>query len=158
MRKRSALLLFALLSSVGACGSEGGTGPGQTYESIAGSYTGTMVGLSQGVALNATFALTISQSGGTTSGTYGLSGTLNDGIFLVNVAGTGTLSGTVAAGTNPSVNMTVRTPGCPNYQAPFSGAYDSANRRLTISGPVEVFADNSCTVVLSYQSTIILNR
>jgi hypothetical protein len=117
-----------------------------------------MVGLSQGVALNSIFSLTISQSGGTTAGTWGLSGTLNDGVSTVNVAGTGSLSGSVAAGNNPSVNLTVRTPACPNYQAQFSGAYDSANRRLTIAGPIEFFAANSCNVVLRYSATIILTR
>lgn len=152
------VVVLAVLWCVGACGSDGGTAPNAQYESIAGTYSGAMVGLSQGIALNSTFSLTISQSGGATSGTWGLSGVLDDGISSLNVAGTGTLSGNVATGNNPSVNITVRAPSCPNYQAQFSGAYDSANRRLTIAGPVEFFAANSCTVVLSYAATIILTR
>lgn len=156
-RSRHALLL-TLLSGIVACGGDGGTGPGPTYESIAGTYSGTMVGLAQGVAMNSTFSLTISQTGGSTSGTWALSGVLNDGVDALNVTGTGTLTGTVSTGNNPSVNITVRTPACPDYQAAFSGAYDSANRRLTIVGPVEFFAANSCTVVLSYAATIILTR
>ena len=144
-----------VLVTVAACGES--TGP-SNYNSIAGSYSGAMIGLSQGIALNAIFSTTIAQTAGNTSGTWSLSGTLNDGVSTLNVVGTGTLSGTVAAGNNPSVNLTIKTPLCPNYQAQFSGAYDSVNHRLTITGPVEFFAANSCNVALSYQGTIILNR
>ncbi len=117
-----------------------------------------LVGLSQGVALDAIFSLTIVQTGGNVTGSWALQGTLFDGVQSASVQGTGNLSGTVAAGTNPSVNLTIRTGSCPNYQANFSGAFDSANQRLTISGPVEFFAPNSCNVALTYQGTIILNR
>lgn len=146
-----------MLGSAAACGGDG-AGPSPTFESIAGSYAGTMAGVSQGVALNGTFSLTITQNGGSATGTWALQGVLTDGIDLVAVQGTGTLSGTVASGTNPSVNITVRSGFCPNYQSNFSGAYDSANRRLTVTGAVEFFANNSCTVVLSYPMTMILNR
>ena len=153
----SSLLLVTCTTAASACAGDSGTGP-RSYQSIAGSYAGTMVGLSEGVALNSTFGLTISQADGSLTGSWGLSGTLSDGVNSANVAGTGSLTGSVAAGNNPSVNITIRTPACPNYQAQFSGAYDVSNRRLTIAGPVEFFADNSCTVVLSYPTTIILNR
>lgn len=159
MRTRFSLLLTILSLGVAACGGDSSTGPSApTHESIAGAYAGAMVGLSQGIALNATFSLTIAQTAGTTSGSWGLSGTLSDGFSSVNVVGTGTLTGTVAVGNNPSVNITIRTPACPNYRAEFSGAYDSANRRLTITGPVEFLANNTCNVVLTYPTTIILNR
>jgi hypothetical protein len=117
-----------------------------------------MVGISQGIALNATFRFTISQNQGELTGTFGLSGTLNNGVSSLDVASTGPLTGSIAAGNNPSVNITVRNPACPSYRATFSGAYDVSNRRLTIVGPVEFLADNSCSVALSYPSTIILTR
>jgi hypothetical protein len=69
----------------------------------------------------------------------------------------GTLTGTIATGNNPSVNITVRTGVCPNYSAQFSGAYDTPNRRLTITGPVDILSD-ACAILLRYQVTIILNR
>lgn len=156
MRVPISRIALSLVVAV-ACGGDS-TGPSSSYSSIAGSYSGAMIGLSQGVAMNAIFSTTIAQTSGTTSGSWGLSGTLNDGVSTLSVSGTGTLTGTVATGNNPSVNITIRTPGCPNYQSQFSGAYDSTNRRLTITGPVEFFANNSCNVVLSYQTTIILNR
>ena len=158
MNSKFILVILGVAAGVGACGGDGGTGPESRYESIAATYNGVLVGVSQGIALNSTFSLTIAQTQGNLGGSWGLSGVLNDGVSTLNVAGSGTLAGTIAAGNNPSVNLTVRVPGCPNYQAQFSGAYDVSNRRLTMAGPVEFFAANSCTVVLSYPSTIILTR
>lgn len=158
MRTRLAILLSAVVLGATAC-SDAGTGPSEpTYASIAGSYGGAMSGLSQGIAMNANFSISIQQTGGTTSGTYALAGVLTDGVDYVDVQGTGTITGSVATGTNPSVNMTIRVGACPAYTAQFSGAYDSVNQRLTVTGPVDFFGANSCTVVLSYPTTIILNR
>jgi hypothetical protein len=105
----------------------------------------------------ADLALTITQSSGSLSGSYAINGQLADGIDVVGISGTGNLSGNIASGNNPSVNITVVPAGCPGRTARFSGAYDSANQRLTISGPIEMF-DNACQVVLSYPSTIILTK
>lgn len=155
--RKSLLLPMATLLLVSACGGDS-TGPkAPTYENIAGTYSGAMIGLTQGVALNAIFSLTIVQNAGVTSGSYGLSGTLNDGFTSVQIAGTGTLDGTVGSGANPSVNITVKSGSCPNYRADFSGAYDSANHRITLTGPVDIL-NNNCTVFLRYSGTIILNR
>ena len=158
MRKWISFGAIVLLGATG-CGSDSGTGPSaSSYEAIGGSYAGAMVGLSQGVALSGTFTITIVQSEGTASGSWGMSVTLNDGTTQLPVNATGTLTGTIASGTNPSVNITVRQPACPNYHATFSGTYDSANRRLTLYGPVEFFGLNSCTVSLSYGMTVTLTR
>lgn len=156
---RARITVLAIIASLlSSCGGDSGTGPTPSYNSIAGSYSGAMIGNSQGVALAATFSLTIAQNQGSTSGTWALTGTLNDGVSSLPVSGTGTMTGTVAAGNNPSVNLVIKTSLCPAYQAQFSKAFDTANQRLTISGPVEFFANNSCNVVLSYNTTIILNR
>lgn len=158
MRINRGFLGTALFLFLAACGGDSPTSPAQNIESIAGNYTGQMTGISQGVALDAVFALSISQTSGSVTGNYTLTGTLDDGTYQVNVVGAGPLSGTIGSGTNPSVNLTVKVPGCPNYQANFSGSYDSTNRRLTITGPVDFFQNNSCTVALSYPTTIILTR
>jgi hypothetical protein len=140
-----------------ACGSDG-TGPGDvTYENVGGSYAGVMSGTSQGVALVADFSLTLNQNDEDLSGSYALSGTLSDGVQTLDVAGTGVLDGTVGAGSNPSVNVAVTPALCPTRTAQFSGTYDSANRRITLVGPVQFF-DGACSVVLTYQMTIILTR
>lgn len=155
--ERASGIISAVLLGCAACGG-GGTDPSPTFDSIAGSYSGAMAGTSQGVALSSTFGLTITQTGGTTGGSWALQGTLSDGVESVDVLGTGSMTGTIASGNNPSVNLAIRTAACPNYQANFSGAYDSANHRLTITGPVVFFAANTCDVALTYQATIILNR
>jgi len=156
MRTRLLLALPVTAFVAVAC-SKDATGPSPTYANIAGTYNGALAGTAQGVALQALFSITLTQSAGNLSGSYGLSGTLNDGVNLVTIQGAGTVTGTIAAGNNPSVNVTIRTALCPNYQAHFSGAYDSVNQKLTISGPVDIL-NNSCAIVLTYQSTIILSR
>lgn len=152
-------LLPVLLLGISACSSDGIAGPKNLphYESIAGSYSGAMVGLTQGIGFSSIFSMSVSQTEGATTGSWGISGELNDGVYTVQIIGTGTLTGSVGTGNNPSVNLTIKTGGCPNYNAQFSGAYDSANRRITITGPVDILNDD-CSVFLRYPMTIILNR
>lgn len=149
---------LALALMVGACGGDGGTGPSVMYENVAGTYGGTMQGVTQGVALNADFVLTISQSQGSLSGTYGLDGFLTDGVSTVAISGSGTISGSIASGNNPSVNFTTKTSGCPGRTEHFSGTYDSANRRITAQGPVYVLDFSDCSILLTYQMNVVLQR
>ncbi len=160
MNRSIRVLVPLLIGILSACSGDGATGPDNspTYERIDGTYSGSMVGLNQGIGMTSDFSITINQNGGTTSGSWGLSGVLSDGFNSLQITGTGTLTGTVSTGANPSVNLTIRSGVCPNYSANFSGAYDSANRRITISGPVDIFAANSCSVALSYNTTLLLTR
>jgi len=162
--RRSALLsmLFVLpILSLGCGGDDSPTAPAQppapTFENIAGTYIGTMAGITQGIILDGTFSITIVQSGGTLSGSTATVGTLTDATGSVPISGTGSIAGTIGSGTNPSVNITVTTGVCPNYKADFSGTYDSANTRITLIGPIDIL-NNSCVVVLTYPSTIVLDR
>ena len=157
MSYRSVLPLVAVLLGSAACGGDSSGPSDSSYNSIAGSYAGGLAGTSQGVDLSADLSLTVTQSSGSLSGSYSISGTLTDGVDTEAFQGTGALTGSIEAGDNPSVNITVVPGACPNQTAQFSGAYDSANQRLTISGPVEFF-NGSCAVVLTYAGTIILNR
>ena len=142
-----------------ACGGGSPTGSdGPTYAAIADTYVGTIGGVSQGYLADLDFTLTIAQSGGSLSGTYALDGTLFDGVDTYAVAGTGTITGSIQSGNNPSVNLTIRTSGCPNYTAQFSGTYDTANQRLTIIGPMEFFNEGTCTVGLSIPTTLVMTR
>lgn len=155
--KLSLATVVLSIAFLGACG-DSSTGPETpSYNDISGTYAGELAGTSQGVALDGTFSLTITQNDGSLEGSWSLSGTLTDGSQTTNVQGSGALNGSIESGDNPSVNLTVETGQCPSYSADFSGAYDTANSRLTISGPVE-FLSNDCQVVLSYPSTIILTR
>jgi hypothetical protein len=147
--------LPALAIAVGACGGDSGTGP--SYENIAGSDAGVVSGVSQGVALQTQVGFTIAQTRGTLSGTWSTSGAVTDGFTTVAVSGTGTISGTIGAGNNPSVNITIFVPGCSVYRANFSGAYDVANRKITMTGPIDLLNDD-CTVFRSYPTTLIITR
>ncbi|MEX2376144.1 MAG: hypothetical protein WD942_11270 [Dehalococcoidia bacterium] len=148
-------LALMLLFALSACGGDDAVAP-VTYESLAGTYVGDMAGETQGVTLVGDFSITINQNDGQLTGSWSLVGTLSDGSSTVDIQGTGPLSGTVASGANPSVNITF-TNNCPGYEARFSGAYDGANRLLTISGPVDVLNDD-CSLFLRYPSTILLAR
>jgi hypothetical protein len=136
-----------------ACGDA--TGP--SFNDISGSYSGPLAGVSQGIGISANLTLTLTQNRGNVSGSWAMQGIVYDAFDTVSIQGTGTLAGSVAAGNNPSVNITIRTASCPNYSAQFSGAYDSANRRITMTGPIHILSA-TCGILLTYQFTIILNR
>ncbi len=87
----------------------------------------------------------------------GVSGTLNDGVTILSIVGSGTSTGTIASGQNPSINITFTSGVCPNHQSAFSGTLDSANDLITLSGPVDIL-DRNCVVFLTYASIILLSR
>ena len=155
MRALRTTTLAALTSLLWACGGDSATGP--NYESIAGSYSGPVVGLSQGVGLDATISFTLAQSAGSLSGTWAMSGSATDGFTTVGISGTGTLSGTIASGGNPSVNISVFVPGCSAYRSDFSGVYDVANRKITVTGAIDLL-NNDCSIFRRYQGTLIITR
>ena len=146
----ASILLFLL-----ACGGDS-ISPAPGFANLAGTFTGEVTGRRQGVLLLANFSITIIQNDGDLSGSYAITGTLRDGILEGLLQETGSFSGTVDSGQDPSVNITL-TNRCPNYSARFSGALDSANDLLTLSGPVDTFF-NDCSIFLTYQSVILLNR
>ena len=99
MRRSIHATVAFLLASIVACGDS--TGPETSFESIAGTYDGVLGGFSQGVALDATFSLTINQASGTATGSWALQGTLDDGFDFFDVQGSGSLSGSVSSGEEP---------------------------------------------------------
>lgn len=155
---RKTLFSLVLVGTLWGCGSDA-TGPGQqpTYESIFGTYAGVMAGQTQGVVLEGMFSLSVGQTGGDLSGSWSTSGTLSDGVSQVAIQGTGNLTGTIAAGHNPSVDITATSPSCPSVKADYSGSYDSNNSKITLSGPFHV-TDQDCNIVLTYNMTLVLSR
>lgn len=152
-RATTALLLALLLQ---ACG-DSATEPGESHEVISGSYSGAMAGVSQGILMESVFSLTINQNRGDLTGTWATTGILTDGIDTVPIQGTGAITGSIAPGSNPSVNFTLTSAFCPNQPASFSGTYDSANRRLNLAGPVHIYSD-TCQVLLTYPMNVVLTR
>ena len=166
----SKLVAVGLALVLAACGSDStgpnGNGSTPTFESIAGTYTGFVAGTDQGITIDGILSVTITQSSGNLSGAWTITGTETPcgGDICAPTQGTGSLTGTINSGQNPSVNITfasgITEPLgglCPDHQAVFSGAYDGTNHQLTLSGPIDIL-DASCNVVRSYQNTIILSR
>lgn len=150
-------LAVAAVLLTAACGGDA-TGPsGDSYEQVAGSYAGPLNSIENGVLLQGTLSITLTQSGGTIGGSWAMTGTLYDGVTLVEIQGTGTIVGTIAAGGNPSVSFQTRNPGCPNISSNFSGVYDVANQRIPVTGTAQFFTLPGCQVFHSHplQLTIV---
>lgn len=152
-----------------ACGGDGDdvTGPLMTwekeyeyereYENIAGDYVGVLADTAVGIALDAEFTLSISQYRNSMSGSYYLWGTLSDGVDIVSVWGEGEFYGSVDSGNNPSMEVSFYALGgrCANVRIDLLGAYDSANRVITLSGGMPITGE-ACQVVFSYPGSMIL--
>jgi hypothetical protein len=153
-------LLFPLITVVAlACGGDGGTGPSQTFENIAGTYVGAVTATTQGVHMDGNFSITITQSQGDLGGTHSLAGTLSNNSGSTPFQGSGSLQGTIAPGSNPSVNITASNATCPNVPGTLSGTYDSANRALTFPSTSIPFFDQNCQVALTFTNIgLVLHR
>jgi len=134
-----------------ACGCSDTTGP--TYADVSGVYMGTISGTSQGYDLDATLRLTIHQNGREISGFDYVVGTVGG----VATSATGTFNGTVASGNNPSVWVVSTNQECPTVHFLFSGSYDSANRRLTMTGELYPVSQD-CLRPVTYSLTLVLSK
>jgi len=151
------LAVAAVLGSV-ACGGDA-TGPGNgNYQQVAGSYAGPLNSVEGGVLLEGTLSFTLTQDDGTIGGSWAMSGTLFDGVTLVEIQGTGPIVGTIAAGGNPSVTFQTRNPGCPNITSTFSGVYDVANQRIPVTGTAQFFNSQTCQVFHSHPLQLTITR
>jgi hypothetical protein len=131
--------------------------PTPTYENLAGNFTGTVSGLSQGVTLSGTYLLTLQQSGGTLTGSNTINGTLSDGTSQAPLVGSPTVTGTVALGSNPAVTFTTRLASCPALSSDWTGSYNSATGVLTATGSVRII-DGNCVLLLNFPQTVVLRR
>ncbi len=130
------------------------------FENVAGTWTGKVGGVTQGVTLDGTITLTLQQSSGVLTGGYSVQGTLSNPIQTSPLQGSVTLTGTVASGANPFVNITTRSVPCPNLPGEnWSGSFSNQTGVLTITGTGHVInAPPACTIALSYPQTIALTR
>ena len=157
---RTKQVLCPLITVVAlACGGDGGTGPSQTFENIAGTYVGAVTATTQGIQMDGNFSITITQSRGDLGGTHSLAGTLSNSSGSTPFQGSGSLQGTIAPGSNPSVNITANNATCPNVSSTVSGTYDSANRALTFPSMSIPFFDQNCQVQLTFTNlSVVLHR
>ena len=159
--QRITALLLGLGVILTGCGGDSPT-DAITYENIAGTYTGTLSEVTQGVTLTA-FSLTIIQSDAALTGSHTIVGTLEDSFLReVPIQSPGNVFGTIAPGQNPSVMISLRVePPCTSADS-FSGAYDIANGRITMTGNLQVRgpvgAVDECHFLGNYMVTLVLNR
>jgi hypothetical protein len=151
-------LSAAFLSGLACGGQPNPLGP-NGIQDISGAYTGTIASVTQGVALDASISLTVTQlEQRSLTGDYALSGTLKNGTHVTSFERNGPLRGSLQQGDYPLVTITLMDFNCPHYSALYTGPYSSANRRLALSGRVEIFSAGTCTVEASYPLTLTLNR
>lgn len=170
MISRTVRLVVVLMAAFfTACGDDG-TGPGSDdgtdpasndsappgigWETLLGPYAGAFTSVSQGVAFAADLDVTFSQSSGRISGAFAINGVLTAGMDMLPIRGTGSFTGTIDRGLDPSVNITFVN-ACPGYSAHYSGALESETRLLTISGPAHILVN--CVVVLTFDTTILMD-
>jgi hypothetical protein len=69
-----------------------------------------------------------------------------------------TLTGTVASGPNPSVNVTVRSTVCPNRTSDWSGHYSNSTGMLTLVGTIHLIVVPGCGDLDRFPATVIFRR
>lgn len=143
-------LLIALVAL--GCSSSGTTTP-LAYDNVAGNYT-VPISSTSGTPLSASLSFTVVQNGGALSGTEAVSGFLNGNL---PISGSGTFTGTIGSGVNPSVNITVTGSACQSVHETFSGSNDSANQRMTVVGPFYIL-NVDCSIALTYTLTLVLTH
>lgn len=150
---------FCCAAVVTGCGGSSVVGPSAvTQENLAGVWTGRVGGVAQGVTLDGTITLTLEQAIGNLTGGYSVVATLTNAVQQSNLLGSVILTGTVASGANPLVNVTTRSVPCPALPPEnWSGSFGSREGVLTITGTAHVIS-SACAIVLSYPQTIRLTR
>lgn len=161
----AAVALFCCASVLAGCGGGSPTSPTPnppsqpTFQNIAGTWTGTVGGVTQGVTLAGTITVTLQQNVGVLSGGYSMEGTLTNPVSQAQLVGQVTLTGTVASGPNPAVNFSVTSVPCPSLPSQaWSGSYSSSTGVITITGTAHIITVPTCTIILSYPQTILLTR
>jgi hypothetical protein len=145
------MLFVGLMTACG--GSESSTEPPSSYADVSGQYSGKITASTLGLLFDATFSITIAQKGGALSGFDAIVGTLNE----TPTSRTGTFTGSIAAGNNPSVYVVSTIAGCPALRPEYSGSFDVANRRLTMTGPLYV-TNPDCSIAVTYALTLDLTK
>lgn len=147
--------ILLILTLLPACTSDANTKP--TFANVAGSFSGPFSGTSQGASVSGSITFTITQTDGLLMGAYGATGAWDFGHGGVGLTGTGTLTGTVTSGDNPSVTLDVHDAGCPNLVRSYTGMYDTAIHRLTLTGQFFHIAP-PCSVDNTFQLNLVMNR
>jgi hypothetical protein len=138
MKCRSVVLAGVLL--IGCRGELGPSESFKTFEQIGGYYAGSLESASELISLNGGLSLNLTEnSSGELSGNYSMTGTVTDGGQQYPLAQSGTITGKITSGSNPSINLFTHPASCPTAAANLTGTFDSAKDELTLTGPIYVF-------------------
>ncbi|MEP6778437.1 MAG: hypothetical protein ABJC26_01005 [Gemmatimonadaceae bacterium] len=148
---------FAVVGVVccGACGSSDSTAP--NYGNISGRFQGEVSGQSQGQVLNGVYSIVTTQNGGKVSGTTEMNGFVGSGAGAPAFQNPGLVVGTIGSGEDPAVSFTITSNACPTHVVTLAGTYQTANKRLVVSGTLETYS-STCTVAYSFPASLLLTK
>ena len=141
------LITIAATATAIACA---GTDPPE-HDDVSGLYQGPV----SGSGVSGSISLTISQKGGSLSGTWAASLTIVYNGDTFTSEGSGTFTGTIEAGVNPQVDL-VATGAC-NATANYTGRNNSELRTMTVSGPYPMY-DAACQRIGNLVLTLALRK
>jgi hypothetical protein len=153
-RSTGCCAVIALVTLLSACNEEIVL---PAYETIAGGYSGELAGWREGIFLDATLSMMLTQEGGTLAGTYSVFGTLTNADAQTGLERSGAVAGSIAEGSNPAVDFTLTPETCPTRTETFTGTYDTASGVITVTGNVVLF-DSECATLLYYPMLLSLTR
>ncbi len=154
IRSRSRWLLPGIAALLVGCGGEGSAIGPDEFHRIGGSYTGGLEGTSSDGEFSGAIFFTLSQSQGSLTGTYYVTGDLyrnSGGKYFWG--SDGTVEGSIAPGPRPDVSLTLTPDTCPNQPWTYAGSYDAGRRQISISA--DVLVRFTCVSLPMSHSTVL---
>jgi len=158
------LACLALSASLAACGDSIEAPlapippqPPNPDPTLNGTFQATFNTFDDLVLLQGSLQLFLLESAGTLTGTFVITGTIDDGGARTDVAGGGTLTGVIGPGTEASpLSFTAVGDYCA-HSSDYTGVYLRTIGLLGIEGVVDVL-DNSCTILHAFPLSVALGR
>jgi hypothetical protein len=130
--------------------------PPAPYE-LAGTYQATVQAANDVAVLEAVVDLFIQQVGDQVQGSYTIQGAVTSGGSIVEIAGDGTLTGTVTPAEEPMIDILVRPSFCTSYEGSFTGRFVPTTGTIFLGGSVDIL-EIGCAVWLSFDVVLVLVR
>ena len=154
IRSRSRTLLPAIAALLVGCGGEESVIGPDEFHRIAGSYTGGIEATGGDGDFFGAIFFTLSQSQGSLTGTYYVTGDLyheSGGRFFWG--SDGTVEGSIAPGPRPAVSLTVTPDTCWDQPWTYTGSYDAGTGQISVSA--DVLVRFTCVSLPMSHSTVL---
>ena len=154
VRSASRTLLPGIAALLVGCGGEESVIGPDEFHPIGGSYTGGIEATGGDGDFFGAIFFTLSQSQGSLTGTYYVTGDLyheSGGRFFWG--SDGTVEGSIAPGPSPEVSLTVTPDTCPDQPWTYAGSYDAGRRQISISA--DVLVRFTCVSLPMRHSTVL---